>query len=66
MARGRHGAVRTGRWKYIRYRDLEGMDELYDLAADPFEMKNLIGVESRRETLAELQSELGRLIRESR
>ena len=59
-------AVRTGRWKYIRYRDLEGMDELYDLAADPFEMKNLIRDEGRRETLAGLQSELGRLIRGSR
>ncbi|MEJ7639154.1 MAG: sulfatase/phosphatase domain-containing protein, partial [Singulisphaera sp.] len=35
-------AVRTGRWKYIRYRDLQGMDELYDLSADPFEMRNLV------------------------
>src|SRR5262249_331541 len=34
-------AVRTDRWKYIRYPDFEGMDELYDLKADPYEMKNL-------------------------
>ena len=35
-------AVRTDRWKYIRYRELTGADELYDLAADPYELKNLI------------------------
>ncbi len=29
-------AVRTERWKYIRYVDLEGMNELYDLEADPY------------------------------
>src|SRR5690606_21025569 len=36
-------ALRTEGWKYIRYQELEGMDELYDLAADPYEMRNLIG-----------------------
>jgi N-acetylglucosamine-6-sulfatase len=35
-------AVRTKRWKYIRYNKLAGMDELYDLKADPYEMHNLI------------------------
>ena len=35
-------AVRTDRWKYIHYKELSGMDELYDLRADPYEMKNLI------------------------
>ncbi len=35
-------AVRDGQWKYIHYQDLQGMDELYDLKADPYEMKNLI------------------------
>jgi len=35
-------AVRTKRWKYIRYNKLDGMDELYDLKADPYEMHNLI------------------------
>lgn len=34
-------AVRTGRYKYIQYEELEGMDELYDLQEDPYEMKNL-------------------------
>lgn len=35
-------AVRNDRWKYIHYVELEGMDELYDLKADPYEMKNLV------------------------
>jgi N-acetylglucosamine-6-sulfatase len=34
-------AVRTRRWKYIRYNELDGMDELYDLKTDPYEMNNL-------------------------
>jgi arylsulfatase A-like enzyme len=35
-------AVRTSRWKYIQYRDIEGADELYDLRNDPYELNNLI------------------------
>ena len=35
-------ALRTERWKYIRYTELEGMDELYDLIKDPYEMHNVI------------------------
>jgi N-acetylglucosamine-6-sulfatase len=34
-------AVRTERYKYVRYEELEGMDEVYDLQADPYEMDNL-------------------------
>ncbi len=45
-------AVRTGRYKYIHYLELPGMDELYDLETDPYEMDNLIG--TARE--AELQN----------
>jgi arylsulfatase A-like enzyme len=30
-------AARTTRHKYIQYRELRGMDELYDLEADPYE-----------------------------
>jgi N-acetylglucosamine-6-sulfatase len=35
-------AVRNERWKYVHFTALQGMDELYDLKADPGEMKNLI------------------------
>ena len=58
-------AVRTDRWKYIRYVDLEGMDELYDLEADPYELDNLIDDPKAREPLAKLQAELDRLLDET-
>lgn len=35
-------ALRTTQWKYIRYNELEGMNELYDLREDPYEMTNRI------------------------
>ncbi|MBM3796001.1 MAG: DUF4976 domain-containing protein [Acidobacteria bacterium] len=35
-------AVRTARWKYIHYLHVKDADELYDLAADPYELRNLI------------------------
>ena len=58
-------AVRTERWKYIRYPDLEGMDELYDLKADPHEMKNRIDDPGSATTLQDLKSELERLLRQT-
>jgi N-acetylglucosamine-6-sulfatase len=58
-------AVRDDRWKYIHYTDLDGMDELYDLRADPHEMKNLIDDPSARATLNGLKAELDRLLKES-
>jgi arylsulfatase A-like enzyme len=58
-------AVRTERYKYIQYVELSGMDELYDLQRDPFEMTNIIGRDEGRRLLPELQAELGRLQRES-
>ena len=58
-------AVRTERYKYIRYAELPGMDELYDLDADPFEMDNLMGSPQGRALLPELQAELAQLQRES-
>ena len=54
-------AVRTTRWKYIRYTELEGMDELYDLAADPHEMRNLVGEPAAQSALREMKAELERL-----
>jgi arylsulfatase A-like enzyme len=56
-----YDAVRTERLKYIAYRDLQGMDELYDLQADPFEMANLIGSDRAAALLTEARTELERL-----
>ncbi len=54
-------AVRTERYKYIHYLELPGMDELYDLQQDPFEMDNLIDTPRGREVLPTVQAELRRL-----
>jgi N-acetylglucosamine-6-sulfatase len=58
-------AVRTEQWKYIHYTELEGMDELYDLKADPYELKNLIQEPGARTALATMQTELKRLLKET-
>jgi N-acetylglucosamine-6-sulfatase len=58
-------AVRTDRWKYIRYGELTGADELYDLQTDPYELKNLVGNPAHKAALAELQATLDRLLTES-
>ena len=55
-------SVRTEQWKYIRYVDLDEMDELYDLHADPFEMKNVIGQADALPALKEMDAELDRLL----
>ena len=54
-------AVRTNRWKYIRYTEMEGMDELYDLQNDPQEMRNLIADPGTQPVLRQVQAELERL-----
>lgn len=58
-------AVRTERYKYISYRQLSGMDELYDLETDPFEMNNLMGSARGNALLPQLQAELVRLQKET-
>jgi N-acetylglucosamine-6-sulfatase len=59
-------AVRTSRHKYINYRELQGMDELYDLDKDPYEETNIIDRSDARETLQKMQAELQRLIEQTR
>ena len=58
--------VRTDEWKYIRYPHGDGkpdrhLAELYDLAHDPEESKNLIGDPKYASKVAELNAELQRL-----
>ncbi len=56
-------AVRNERWKYIHYLDLDGMDELYDLRADPYEMKNLIRDPGATGNLRQMKDELEGLLK---
>ena len=55
-------AVRTSRGKYIRYRELDGMDELYDLETDPYEMRNVIGASEMQPMLTMLRAKLDSLV----
>jgi N-acetylglucosamine-6-sulfatase len=57
-----YDAVRTRRHKYVRFRELTGMDELYDLERDPRELHNLASDPGRETLRAELGKELDRLL----
>jgi N-acetylglucosamine-6-sulfatase len=59
-------AVRTERWKYIHYRELADCDELYDLQADPYELKNLIDEPSAGTVLVDLKTELQQKLNETK
>lgn len=56
-------AVRSDRWKYVDYPENPTWNELYDLQADPYEMKNLIG--EAKAPLAQLKARLEALSRET-
>lgn len=56
-----YDAVRTERYTYIVYRELSGMDELYDLETDPVQMDNLIGTARGDSILPSVRAELDRL-----
>jgi len=58
-------AVRNQRYKYIHYTDLDGMNELYDLASDPYEIHNIINNPGMANILQELKKELNRLLRQT-
>jgi N-acetylglucosamine-6-sulfatase len=57
--------VRTNRWKYITYPDIEDIDELYDLRRDRYEMTNLAEDPEHADQLAEMRDELQHLLEET-
>jgi len=59
-------ALRDERWKYIHYTELDGMDELYDLKADQYEMNNLAGRPETGETLAKMRGKLQQVLDSSK
>jgi N-acetylglucosamine-6-sulfatase len=59
-------AVRTDRWKWIRYLGLDGLEELYDLNADRYEMHNLVGQAATRTIAADLKADLERLLEQTK
>jgi N-acetylglucosamine-6-sulfatase len=59
-------AVRTTRHKYIQYQELEHMNELYDLEADPYEERNLVDAPDARPLLSRMQSQLQQLMAEAK
>jgi N-acetylglucosamine-6-sulfatase len=61
-----YDAIRTERHKLIRYRELRGMDELYDLERDPYEERNLFGDTRAATTRARLEGELRQLLAATR
>jgi N-acetylglucosamine-6-sulfatase len=65
MSQMGYKAVRNGRWKYIQYLELPGMDELYDLKTDPYELKNLVADPNSVKVLTELKKEMQRLLKET-
>ncbi len=65
MVKMGYKAVRNQRWKYIHYLELEGMDELYDLKTDPYEMKNLINQPAAGKARDTMKTELERLLKET-
>ena len=48
----------------IHYLDLKGMDELYDLDSDPYEMMNIIGDPKAPALVRDLDAERQRLLNE--
>jgi arylsulfatase A-like enzyme len=58
-------ALRTGRYKYIHWIHKEGVDELYDLERDPYEITNLAGDPAYADTAKDLRRELRKLVADS-
>ncbi|MEN9632004.1 MAG: Choline-sulfatase [Verrucomicrobiota bacterium] len=60
-----YDAVRTEHYKYIRYRELNDMNELYDLPADPYELANLIAEPAAAPARQQMEAELKQIISSS-
>lgn len=58
-------ALRTDRYKYIRYHGIWDSDELYDLESDPHEQRNLIRDPDQGERVASLKARLFEKLAES-
>jgi N-acetylglucosamine-6-sulfatase len=57
-----YDALRDGQTKLIRYRELQGMDELYDLGNDPYELQNLIADPKSQLKRRSMQLKLDRIL----
>jgi len=60
----KHRGVRTDRWKLLHFWERPEEWELFDLAADPDETRNVAGEPRHRATLAALRARLAELRRE--
>lgn len=57
-----YDAIRTEDHLFVRYRELPGMEEMYDLTKDPFELRNLAKDATATATRARLEKELDALV----
>jgi N-acetylglucosamine-6-sulfatase len=58
-------AVRTNKYKYIRYHGVWDINELFDLENDPWEMNNLIRSEAHQEIARDLNRAMFRWLEET-
>ncbi len=61
-----YDAVRTERYKFIRYRDLKDMNELYDIVEDPFDLSHLIAAPTANPVRRAMETELDRILDSAR
>ncbi len=57
--------IRTDRYKYIHWMQHPGMDELYDLESDPYEIDNRAADPALADLRDRLRADLGRLVLEA-
>jgi len=58
ITNGKLKMARTKQWKYVYAPGPHGEDELYDLAEDPYELRNLASDPAQRERIAWFQAQL--------